>query len=53
MDDLAQYSPRRRNTRERAEPAFLFTSPLVFKLVPAVPLERPRSIPRAMRLRFG
>jgi hypothetical protein len=52
MDDLAQYSPRRR-PRERAEPAFSFTSPLVFKLVPAVPLERPRSVPRAMALRFG
>ena len=40
MDDLAQYSPLRRETRRVDDEPFRFVTPLVFSLVPRVPLER-------------
>ena len=42
MDDLAQYSPLRRPTRCVDDEPFRFKTPIVFELVPPVPLERDR-----------
>ena len=42
VDDLAQYSPLRRPTREVDDAPFRFVTPLVFRPVPVVPLERDR-----------
>ena len=42
MDDLAQYSALRRETRGEEEPPFRFTTPIVFRVAPPVPLERDR-----------
>ncbi len=52
VDDLAQYSPRR---RERPEPGATgpFVSPLRFKLAPPIPLTGRRREPHAWRPRLG
>ena len=42
MDDLAQFSPLRRPTRAVEDAPFQFVTPLVFRAVPPVPLERDR-----------
>ena len=42
MDDLAQYSPLRRGTRPVDDEPFRFVTPIVFTVVPPVPLERDR-----------
>ena len=43
MDDLAQYSPRRRPRRfADAEEPFRFQTPIVFRLAPVAQLDRER-----------
>jgi len=52
VDDLAQYSPRR---RERPEPGATgpFVSPLRFKLAPPTPVSGLRRDPHAWRPRLS
>jgi hypothetical protein len=52
MDDLAQYSPLRRETRRVDDEPFRFVTPLVFTVVPPVPLERDRRIEEPVELRL-
>jgi hypothetical protein len=52
MDDLAQYSPRRR-PRPEVELTLPFPSPIRFTLAPPVPLARPLHDANAWRPRLG
>lgn len=53
VDDLAQYSSRRR-PREHGDDVFTeFISPIVFRLAPAVPFVPPSTDPQAWRTRLG
>jgi hypothetical protein len=51
MDDLAQYSPRRRPRRFVEDEPFRFQTPLVFTLAPPAELTREVRRPRSRDLR--
>jgi hypothetical protein len=54
MDDLAQFSPRRRPLQQgdKAPAEQPLTSPIVFTIVPRIPLDRRDTDPHAWRRRL-